>query len=98
MNDNYIILSKPRVLDIFDKHEGCQRTQKKEFDREFTYRGFVVKRNDNVSQGADGRWEVPTLKWWSKGKEQYGFLTVSKIQAREAIDRYMEFNIENVEE
>jgi len=92
MNHN-ITLPRPRVLDIFDKHEGCQRTEKKVYDRTIMYKGFEIKRNDNVPQGADGRYEVPKLRWWGKGGEQVGFLTVSIKQCREAIDNNMEHNI-----
>lgn len=87
-----IILERPQVLDLFDKHEGSQRTDFKVYDRIINYKGFQIKRNTNVPQGALGYWDVPSLKWWSKGGLQVGFLTVSITQAKEAIDKYMEFN------
>jgi hypothetical protein len=89
------ILSIPHQTsnNCFDKHEGCKRTEHKVFNRSFWYKGFEVKRNANVPVGADGLWEIPELKWFGKGGMQKGFLTVSMIQSREAIDRYMEFNV-----
>jgi len=103
MNHN-ITLPRPRVLDIFDKHEGCKRTEKKVYDRTIMYKGFEIKRNTNVPQGAEGYWEVPKLKWRGVGESstgnvidengnKFGFLTVSITQAKEAIDKYMEYNV-----
>jgi hypothetical protein len=77
---------------IFDKHVGSERTDLKKYDRVISYKGFDIKRNSNVPQGADGFWEVPDLKWFSKGGVQIGFLTVSITQAKEAIDKYLKFN------
>lgn len=90
---NYVILEHQPTTNLFDKHEGCLRTEYKLYDRTIHYKGFEIFRNSNVPQGADGRWDVPKLKWWGKGGLQIGFLTVSITQAKEAIDKYLEYNI-----
>jgi hypothetical protein len=78
--------------DPFDKHEGDRRTELKNFNRTIHYRGLEIKRNANVPCGAEGYWEVPKLKWFGKGGLHEGFLTVSILQSKEAIDRYYDLN------
>lgn len=79
-------------LKDFDRYEGSRRHEIKFFDRTINYRGFEIKRNAYVPQGAYGKWEVPHLKHIEVGGIKTGFLTVSIIQSREAIDKYFELN------
>ena len=79
-------------LKEFDRYEGSRRNEIKVFGRTILYRGFEIKRNDYVPSGADGRWEIPTLKFVAKGGIKTGFLTVSIIQSKEAIDKYFDWN------
>lgn len=87
--DKKIIVNK---LQDFDRYEGSRRHEIKVFDRTIKYRGFDIKRNSYVPNGAYGRWEVPMLKHIALGGIKTGFLTVSIIQSKEAIDKYFELN------
>lgn len=81
-----------KLLSPFDRYEGERRTEIKSYDRQENYRGFKMVRNTYIPNGADGRWEVPTLKYISIGGVKCGFLTVSKTQCKEAIDRWFVLN------
>ncbi len=81
-------------LKDFDRYEGSRRHEIKVFDRTIEYRGFEIKRNAYIPNGADGRWEVPALKYIAIGGIKTGFLTVSIIQSKEAIDKYYQMNVE----
>jgi len=81
-------------LKDFDRYEGSRRHEIKVFDRTIEYRGFHIKRNAYIPNGADGRWEVPELKYIAIGGIKTGFLTVSIIQSKEAIDKYYQMNVE----
>lgn len=79
-------------LKDFDRHEGSRRTEIKVYDRTIEYRGFEIVRNSYIPKGAEGYWEVPDLHYLAIGGVKKGFLTVSIIQSKEAIDRYFELN------
>lgn len=81
-----------KMLSPFDKYEGERRTEIKYYDRTIEYRGFKLRRNSYVPNGAQGRWEVPTLKYVSAGGIKEGFLTVSILQCKEAIDKWFMIN------
>jgi len=81
-----------KKLSPFDKYEGERRTDIKAYDRNHSYRGFEVKRNGYIPNGADGRWEVPNLKYIAPGGIVEGFLTVSLTQSKEAIDKWFMLN------
>ena len=81
-----------KLLSPFDRYEGERRTDIKSYDRQENYRGFKMVRNGYILNGADGRWEVPTLKYIGLGGLKTGFLTVSKTQCREAIDKWFDMN------
>ena len=81
-----------KMLKDFDRYEGSRRTEIKHYDRTIEYRGFKIKRNQYVPNGADGRWEVPELHYIDIGGVRKGFLTVSILQSREAIDRWYALN------
>ena len=83
-----------KLLAPFDRYEGERRTDIKVFDRQEDYRGFRMVRNSYIPNGADGRWEIPTLKYIGIGGILTGFLTVSKTQCIEAIDRWFNLNEE----
>jgi len=85
-------LTNIEKLKDFDRYEGSRRQEIKVFDRTIWYRGYAIKRNSYVPSGADGRWEVPSLKYVDKGGIKTGFMTVSIIQSKEAIDKYFEWN------
>lgn len=89
----YLEIPNKIVTNIYDKHVGCKRSEYKKYDRTIVYLGFEIKRNSNVDRGGYGYWEVPKLKYFTKGGMQIGFLTVSITQAKEAIDKYMKFNV-----
>jgi len=82
------------LLAPFDKYEGDRRTEVKHYNRTIEYRGYEIKRNGYVPNGADGRWEVPTLKYIDLGGVKEGFLTVSITQSKEAIDKWFMLNEE----
>ena len=79
-------------LKDFDSHEGSRRTEIKVYGRVIEYRGFEIVRNNYIPVGAEGYWEVPNLYFLTIGGVKRGFLTVSIIQSKEAIDRYFELN------
>jgi len=79
-------------LKDFDRYEGSRRTEIKAYDRVIEYRGFEIVRNSYIPVGAEGYWEIPRLKYFGIGGIKKGFLTVSIIQSKEAIDKYYEFN------
>ena len=81
-----------KMLSPFDRYEGDRRTDIKSYDRQENYRGFKMVRNGYIPNGADGRWEVPTLKYIGIGGLKTGFLTVSKTQCKEAIDKWFSLN------
>lgn len=83
-----------KLLSPFDRYEGERRTDIKSFDRQENYRGFKMVRNAYIPNGADGRWEVPTLKYIGIGGILTGFLTVSKTQCMESIDKWFYLNEE----
>jgi hypothetical protein len=83
-----------KKLSPFDKYEGERRTEIKAFDRNHAYRGYEIKRNGYIPNGADGRWEVPSLKYIAPGGIVEGFLTVSLTQSKEAIDKWFMLNVE----
>lgn len=83
---------KINKLKDFDRYEGSRRHEIKVFDRTIYYRGFAIKRNSYIPNGAYGKWEVPNLKYIAPGGIKTGFLTVSIIQSKEAIDKYFELN------
>ena len=82
------------LLKPFDRYEGERRTDIKSFDRTIEYRGFNIYRNSYIPNGADGRWEVPTLNHITLGGLKMGFMTVSIVQSKEAIDRWFSLNEE----
>lgn len=82
------------LLAPFDRYEGDRRTEIKSFDRTIEYRGYRILRNAYIPNGADGRWEVPDLKYIGIGGILTGFLTVSIIQSQEAIDKWFYLNEE----
>jgi hypothetical protein len=86
--------NKIEKLKVFDRYEGERRTEIKYFDRTIEYRGFEIKRNAYLMPGAEGYWEVPELKYIGLGGIKKGFLTVSIIQSKEAIDKYYDMNME----
>ena len=86
-------LTNIEKLKDFDRYEGSRRHEIKVFDRTILYRGFEIKRNAYVPQGAYGKWEVPNLKYVALGGIKTGFLTVSIIQSKEAIDKYFDWNL-----
>ena len=86
-------LTNIEKLKDFDRYEGSRRHEIKVFDRTIWYRGYAIKRNAYVPQGAFGKWEVPDLKYLDKGGIKTGFLTVSIIQSKEAIDKYFNWNL-----
>jgi len=79
-------------LSPFDKYEGERRTEIKAYGRTIIYRGFKIRLNKYIPNGADGRWEVPELKYIAPGGITEGFLTVSITQAKEAIDKNFMLN------
>lgn len=83
-----------KLLSPFDRYEGERRTDIKSFDREIEYRGYKILRNAYIPNGADGRWEIPNLKYIGIGGILTGFLTVSIIQSQEAIDKWFYLNEE----
>lgn len=83
-----------KKLTPFDKHEGERRTEIKAYNRVIDYRGFEILRNGYVPNGADGRWEIPELNYITIGGIKKGFLTVSIIQSKEAIDKWFSLNEE----
>lgn len=90
-------MAKDRTITVeklkdFDRYEGSRRHEIKVFDRTIEYRGFDIKRNSYVPNGAYGKWEIPTLKHLALGGIKTGFLTVSIIQSKEAIDKFFELN------
>jgi len=89
---NFSLLNVEKLKD-FDRYEGSRRHEIKVFDRTIMYRGYEIKRNAYVPQGAFGKWEVPSLKYVDKGGIKTGFLTVSIIQSKEAIDKYFNWNV-----
>lgn len=91
MNKTKTILDFAK-LSPFDRYEGDRRTEIKSYDRQENYRGFKMVRNGYIPNGADGRWEVPTLKYIGIGGLKTGFLTVSKTQCKEAIDKWVSLN------
>ncbi|MFW6225473.1 MAG: hypothetical protein ACOC3V_00775 [bacterium] len=93
MSKKQFSLTSIEKLKDFDRYEGSRRHEIKVFDRTINYRGFEIKRNSYIPNGADGRWEVPELHYIAPGGVKKGFLTVSIIQSKEAIDKYYEFNI-----
>ena len=86
-------LTNIEKLKEFDRYEGSRRHEIKVFDRTILYRGYEINRNAYVPQGAFGKWEVPALKYVDKGGIKTGFLTVSIIQSKEAIDKYFDWNV-----
>lgn len=85
-------LKNIELLKDFDRYEGSRRTEIKVFDRVIEYRGFEILRNSYIPVGAEGYWEIPKLKHFTIGGIKEGFLTVSIIQSKEAIDKNFEFN------
>lgn len=81
-----------KMLAPFDRYEGERRTEIKSYDRQENYRGFKMVRNGYIPNGADGRWEVPTLRYIGIGGLKTGFLTVSKTQCKDAIDQWFSLN------
>jgi hypothetical protein len=81
-------------LKDFDRYEGSRRTEIKVYDRTINYKGFEIKRNSYIPVGGEGYWEVPKLKYITIGGIKEGFLTVSIIQSKEAIDKYYDLNME----
>lgn len=81
-------------LKDFDRYEGSRRTEIKVYDRVIEYRGFHILRNSYIPVGGNGYWEVPKLKFIAPGGIKQGFLTVSIIQSKEAIDKWFELNRE----
>jgi hypothetical protein len=81
-----------KKLSPFDKYEGERRTEIKAFDRTIEYRGYHIKRNSYIPNGADGRWEISNLKFIAPGGIKEGFLTVSILQSKEAIDKWFMLN------
>jgi len=95
-------MAKRRHFDIgsieklkdFDRFEGSRRHEIKVYGRVIEYRGFNITRNNHVPVGANGYWEIPTLVHTGIGGMKTGFLTVSIIQSKEAIDKWFDFNLE----
>lgn len=85
-------LKQIEKLKDFDRYEGSRRNEIKVFDRIIEYRGFQILRNSYVPVGGVGYWEVPKLKYIGIGGVKEGFLTVSIIQSKEAIDKWFELN------
>jgi len=57
------------------------------------YNGFVIMKHTDVPPGGEGMWEVPLLKYREFGnKINTGIRTVSLTQARDAIDKWKDFN------
>lgn len=83
-----------KKLSPFDKYEGERRTEIKAYNRTIEYRGFKIKRNAYIPNGADGRWEVIGLKYVAPGGIKEGFLTVSITQSKEAVDKWFGLNEE----
>ena len=81
-------------LKDFDRYEGKRRHEIKVYGRVIKYRGFDIVRNNHVPVGGYGYWEVPTLLVTGIGGMKKGFLTVSIIQSKEAIDKWYDFNLE----
>lgn len=92
MGNKQFSLTNIEKLKDFDRYEGSRRHEIKVFDRTIEYRDFEIKRNSYVPNGAEGRWEVPELFYIAPGGVKKGFLTVSIIQSKEAIDKYYSFN------
>ena len=86
-------LTNIEKLKEFDRYEGSRRHEIKVFDRTIFYRGYKIKRNAYIPNGAYGKWEVVDLKYVDKGGIKTGFLTVSIIQSKEAIDKYFDWNV-----
>lgn len=82
------------LLAPFDRYEGDRRTDIKSYDRALEYRGYTILRNGYIPNGANGRWEIPNLKYIGIGGVKTGFLTVSILQSQEAIDRWFNMNEE----
>ena len=80
------------LLKQFDRYEGDRRSDIKSFDKSFEYRGYKILRNAYIPNGADGRWEIPELNHIQIGGNKKGFLSVSKIQCVEAIDKWFNYN------
>lgn len=87
-----IDLKNIEKLKDFDRYEGSRRTEIKVYDRVIEYRGFKIVRNSYIPVGAHGLWEVPSLKYIGIGGIKEGFLTVSIIQSKEAIDKWFYLN------
>jgi len=85
-------LKQIEKLKDFDRYEGSRRHEIKVYDRIIEYRGFQILRNSYVPVGGVGYWEVPNLKYVGIGGIKEGFLTVSIIQSKEAIDKWFELN------
>ena len=49
---NYFSLTNIEKLKDFDRYEGSRRHEIKVFDRTIEYRGYEIKRNAYVPQGA----------------------------------------------
>lgn len=78
----------------FNRHTGDKRHLIKDYDKVYEYRGFTIKRNKYVPNGAENKVEVPDLLHINLGREKKGFFTVSEVQAREAIDEWYSYNIQ----
>ena len=76
------------LLAPFDRLEGDRRTEIKAFDRTIEYNGYRIYRNSYIPNGADGRYEIPDLKYIGIGGIKTGFMTVSITQSKEAIDKW----------
>jgi hypothetical protein len=85
-------MGKQKYIYSFDKYEGDRRTELKKFGRKIEYRGFDIFQNNNIPNGADGRWEIPKLKYIVPGGVKEGYLTVSIVQAKEGIDKWFMLN------
>ena len=99
---NFLTMSIAHRIDLknieklkdFDRYEGSRRTEIKVYDRVIDYRGFQIVRNSYIPVGGHGLWEVPALKYIGIGGIKEGFLTLSIIQSKEAIDKWYNFNME----
>lgn len=80
------------LLSQFDRYEGERRTDIKAFDRTIYYRGYKIYRNGYIPNGADGRYEIPELKYIGIGGIKTGLLSVSITQSKEAIDKWFYLN------
>lgn len=89
-----IDLKNIEKLKDFDRYEGSRRTEIKVYDRTIEYRGFQILRNSYIPVGGVGYWEIPKLKYVGIGGIKEGFLTVSIIQSKEAIDKWFVLNKE----